>query len=439
MTKRVETLPDLAHPSPELSTAVGQWTWLRAGIAVAAVGWGANQFAPLLLVYRSQLGLSASTVEATFGLYALGLIPGLLMCGPLSDRFGRRRVMIPALAASVLASVLLIVGGSAIGWLFAGRVVAGVASGAAFSSGAAWIKELSAAAGPGDRDSGPRRVTVTMTAGFGAGPLVAGLLAQWAPAPTVVPYLPHLTLLVVAIVLVLRTPETRERGQQGGVVAQVRLPELRDRRFRTVILPLAPWVFGSASIALAYLPALVEDRLGTGALAFTAVVTMLTALAGILVQPLARRMDTPGTSRLIFVSLAIVVAGLLVSAAAAATGQPAVVVVATLVLGAGYGACQVCGLLEIQRLARPSSLAGLTAIYQAVSYLGFALPFLLAAAAPAIPAARLLLVVAALAVITLGWTVRRAAATPKSAVAALAAGDEPELHPSADSTREGNA
>jgi MFS family permease len=409
VTKRVETLPALGRPGSELSTAVGQWTWLRVGIAVAAVGWGANQFAPLLLVYRSQLGLSASTVEATFGLYALGLIPGLLVCGPLSDRFGRRRVMFPALAASVLASVLLIVGGSAIGWLFAGRVVAGVASGAAFSSGAAWIKELSAVAGPGDSDSGPRRVTVTMTAGFGAGPLVTGLLAQWVPGPTVVPYLPHLTLLVVAIVLVLRTPETRKPGQQGGVVAQVRLPELRDRRFRIVILPLAPWVFGSASIALAYLPAVVEDRLGTAALAFTAVVTMLTALAGILVQPLARRMDKPGTSRLICLSLVIVVAGLLVSAAAAATGQPAVVVVATLVLGAGYGACQVCGLSEIQRIARPSSLAGLTAIYQAVSYLGFALPFLLAAAAPAVPAGSLLLIVAAVAVITLGWTVRAAA------------------------------
>jgi MFS family permease len=55
-----------------------------------------------------------------------------------------------------------------IGWLFAGRLVAGAASGAAFSSGAAWIKELS---GTG---SGARRVTVAMTAGFGLGPLLAG-------------------------------------------------------------------------------------------------------------------------------------------------------------------------------------------------------------------------------------------------------------------------
>ncbi|HEX3733387.1 MAG TPA: MFS transporter [Mycobacteriales bacterium] len=382
-----------------------RWAWLRAGIAVAAVGWGANQFAPLLLVYRSQLGLSAATAEATFGMYALGLIPALLVCGPLSDRFGRRRVIVPALLASAAASGLLIAGGSAVGLLFAGRLLAGAASGAAFSSGAAWIKELSPSGGTGS-SAGPRRVTVTMTAGFGGGPLVAGLLAQWAPTPTVVPYLPHLALLVVALILVLRTPETRTAVPRAGQGWQVGLAELRGPRFRSVVLPLAPWVFGSASIALAYLPSLVQHRLGHVALAFTAVITMLTALAGILIQPLVRRMDVAGSARLIGVALSLVFAGLLVAATAAATEQPSLVVVAILVLGAGYGACQVCGLQEIQRLARPETLGGLTAVYQAVSYLGFALPFLLALAVHIASAGVLLLGVAALALITLAWTVR---------------------------------
>ena len=66
--------------------------WLGAGLAVCMAGWGANQFTPMLLLYRSQLGLSAATVEAMFGLYAIGLMPGLLVGGSLSDRIGRRRV-----------------------------------------------------------------------------------------------------------------------------------------------------------------------------------------------------------------------------------------------------------------------------------------------------------------------------------------------------------
>jgi MFS family permease len=89
----------------------GGQAWWRAGLAVAAVGWGAQQFAPLLLMYQSVLHLSATTVQATFGLYVFGLIPGLLLGGPVSDRYGRRRVMVPTLAASLAATLLLMLGG----------------------------------------------------------------------------------------------------------------------------------------------------------------------------------------------------------------------------------------------------------------------------------------------------------------------------------------
>ncbi|MBO0689569.1 MAG: MFS transporter, partial [Candidatus Dormibacteraeota bacterium] len=156
--------------------------WYGAGLAVAAVGWGAQQFAPLLLLYQADLHLATSTIQGTFAMYVVGLIPGLLLGGPTSDRYGRRRVIGPTLAVSVAATVLLLLGGSGVGWLLAGRLLAGVASGAAFSSGAAWIKELSENH-RGGVNPGPRRATVAMTLGFGLGPLVAGVLAQWAPAP----------------------------------------------------------------------------------------------------------------------------------------------------------------------------------------------------------------------------------------------------------------
>jgi MFS family permease len=381
----------------------GARQWWRAGLAVAAVGWGAQQFAPLLLLYQARLHLSATVTQATFGLYIFGLIPGLLLGGPFSDRYGRRRVMAPTLVVSAVATVLLMFGGTGVGWLFAGRLLAGMASGAAFSSGAAWIKELSAAGSPDGASHGPRRITIAMSAGFGLGPLVAGVLAQWAPAPTVLPYLPHLGLAAVAFPAALRAPETRVPVGEG-LLRRLRIPDARDRRFRRVVMPLAPWVFGSVAVAMAYLPWVVKDRLAGYAVAFSAAVTLLTAFAGILVQPLARRVDVPGRPRLLATSMAIVVAGTLIAALAAAVVQPVFVVMAALVLGAGYGCCQVCGLIEVQRLARPDRLAGLTAAYQAVSYLGLVVSLPLAAATRAVPAGVLLLAVAALAALTLAWT-----------------------------------
>ena len=150
--------------------------WLRVAIAVAVIGWGANQFTPLLLLYRPLMGLTAAMVEAMFGMYAIGLIPGLLVAGRVSDRIGRRPVVECAVLLSIVAGVVLILGPHGVAWLFAGRVIMGVASGCGFSAGTAWIKELSSppysTAPPG---AGARRAGVAMTLGFGLGPLVAGV------------------------------------------------------------------------------------------------------------------------------------------------------------------------------------------------------------------------------------------------------------------------
>ncbi|GAA1974225.1 MFS transporter [Amycolatopsis minnesotensis] len=391
-----------------MPVGIGSRAWLAIGLGVAAVGWGANQFAPLLLMYRTELGIPNATVEATYGLYAAGLIPGLLLGGPVSDRYGRRRVLVPALIISAIASVVLMFGGSVLALLFVGRLVAGVASGAAFSSGTAWIKELTAAGSGHDQHTGARRATIAMTAGFAAGPLVAGLLAQWGPAPAFSSYAPHVALTLLAVPFVLRTPETREGNRSAALWSPLRLPEESSRRFRTVVAPLAPWVFGVSSIALAYLPGLVKDQLGENALVFSAVITTLTMVAGILVQPLARRVSHQDKPYLIATALGIVMAGLVIGAIAAGIGQWWLIAVSAVVLGAGYGCCLVCGLMEVQRMASPENLGRLTAIFQAIAYLGFGVPYLLAIVEHVLPVPVLLLLAAALAVLTLAWTAYRA-------------------------------
>ncbi|SCD45269.1 hypothetical protein GA0115237_10224 [Streptomyces sp. ScaeMP-6W] len=67
--------------------------WLPAGAALAAAGWGANQFTPLAAVHRTQEQWHPVLVAVLFTAYLPGLLPGLLLGGPAADRFGRRRVV----------------------------------------------------------------------------------------------------------------------------------------------------------------------------------------------------------------------------------------------------------------------------------------------------------------------------------------------------------
>ncbi len=415
-------------PDQRVSWPAWAGRWLGAGFAIATVGWGANQFTPLLLLYRPLLGLSPATVEATFGMYAIGLIPGLLVAGRVSDRIGRRPVVTFSVALSAVAAVVLMLAPHGASCLFAGRLIMGVASGCAFSAGSAWIKELSApphehaAAG-----SGARRAGAAMTVGFGAGPLVAGAAAQWAPLPTTLPYLPQLVLAALAIPLLARTPETITRriglagaGDRAGSADRAGSDDrpsggrrlgvhgIGEPRFVRVVLPLAPWVFGSAAIAMVFVPGLVISRMHGAAIFFGALAALCTAAAGVLVQPLARRLDRPDQPRLLVIGMSLVTAGLLAEAGVAAVRQPVLVLAAAAVLGCGYGFCLVFGLAEVQRLARPAELAGMTAVFQAVTYVGFGAPYLLSVLHAYASASALLLAMAALGAVTLVFTATQA-------------------------------
>ena len=178
-----------------------------------------------------------------------------------------------------------------------------------------------------------------------------------------------------------------------------------------MVAPLAPWVFIAVAVAVGYLPSLVTHQVAGYKLMYSAIVVVANAGAGIFVQPFARRVDRPGTSRLLATAMALVVVGMGVAAIAAAVTQPTLVVLASLTLGAGYGCCQVYGLLEVQRLARPDHLAGLTASYQALTYIGFMASYPLAAIGEVVAPSTALIGVAVLAAATLAWTTRAAAMT----------------------------
>src|SRR5690348_8321745 len=196
-----------------------------AGVLLGA-GWGSNQFTPVLLVYRDRLGLGTPTLEALFGAYALGLIPGLLLAAAWSDTHGRRRVAVASVVLSLLATVCLILGERAVPLLLLGRLLAGLGSGAAFGAGTAWLRELSVSPfGDATPAAAGRRAAAAMTVGFALGPLVAGVLAQWGPAPAVVPYLPHLALMLAVLVGVRTAPETWRPTPTSGE----RRPRLADQ------------------------------------------------------------------------------------------------------------------------------------------------------------------------------------------------------------------
>ncbi|MCW2622472.1 MAG: transporter permease [Frankiales bacterium] len=343
--------------------------------------WGGNQFTPLLLFYREVSGYTQLTVDALLGAYVAGLAPALLVAGALSDRHGRRRIMTVGVLLSLLGGIVLAFGGLGVAPLYAGRVLTGAAVGVAMSVGSSWVKELSQApyAPLADAGRGARVAALAMTLGFASGAGVAGMLATWGPAPTAVPYLVHVALAAPALVWAARAPETRTHDTGGSLLSRLRVPAVAHRRFLTVVLPMAPWVFSAAAVAYALMPQLIAQETGRGGVLFPTLITVVSLSLGALIQPVARRLDDVSTARGVLASMVLMTAGLaLASATARQPSRPLGLLVAV-VLGLAYGIGIVSGLLEVQRLAAPDELAGLTGVYYALTYLGFLLPAVLSA------------------------------------------------------------
>jgi MFS family permease len=401
------TDPRTAVP-PTTASRTGSWRIVAAAMLVC--GWGGNQFTPLLLMYRRLGGYSELSVDAFLGAYVVGLVPGLLLAGPASDRRGRRPVLVAGTLASALASLVLCFGELGAWPLYAGRLITGVAVGIAMAVGSSWVKELSSGT---NASLAARRASLCQTAGFALGAGVAGALAQWAPWPMVTPYVVHLLLTIAVPLLLLRVPETRRpdkaegpfRGLLGTLVDDLRVPAPARRRFRLVVLPMAPWVFGAAGLAYAVMPQLVGDRVGHWGLAYATALTVLTLGTGVVVQPVAKRLNGDGGGRAPVTAMTVMLGGAALCAANALVLSPWFAAGAAVVLGAGYGIAVVSGLLEIQRMAGPDDLAGLTGLYYTFAYAGFLLPTVLATLSAWVPYPVMLAAVAVVALVCLGLVV----------------------------------
>ncbi|GAA2127748.1 MFS transporter [Actinomadura napierensis] len=204
---------------------------VRAGIgpvcmayAFWAVMLGTTLATPLYPIYQQRFGFGSLVTTVVFAVYAAGVIFALLF-GRSSDALGRRRVMLAGVAVSMVAAVVYLVAGD-VPVLLAARVLSGLSAGVVTATGTVTLVEL---VRPERRGGAALLAAAVNMFGLGCGPLLAGLLAEYAPHPLAVPFVVDLVLLALAFVAVLAAPETVRdrrtvwpRAQRPAVPAEVR-------------------------------------------------------------------------------------------------------------------------------------------------------------------------------------------------------------------------
>ena len=378
----------------------------RGFISVLAVllstGWAANHFASLIPVLRVDEGLSHTVLDGVFGIYALGLLPGLLTGGAVSDRVGRAVVVLPGALIASLGTLILLLWHDAPG-LMVGRLVVGIGAGLAIGAGTAWAADLRG-------KSGTVMAGVVLTSGFALGPLFSGLLAQFAAFPLATPFVVSAVLSVGSVAAAAvwsRTPAPTKAATLTPV------PDGAERSVANALLwalPLAPWVFASATVSFVTMTARLGDRYSGPLLPGFA--AALTLGAGILVQTAARHRNWGPQAGTVGAALAAL--GYCLVAVGGAHPALGLFIVCALVLGTAYGLCLREGLLDLESLAPPASRGALTGIFYVGTYLGFGLPVLLVVIEPTMGPSLPLVILAAVAAVVAVVRFRRLRSTQAS-------------------------
>ncbi|MGW6403994.1 MFS transporter [Streptomyces sp. NPDC055134] len=339
-----------------------------AGAVFAVCMAGTTLPTPLYGLYQDKFGFSELTVTVVYAVYAFGVIGVLLLAGNASDAVGRRPVLLWGLGFAA-ASAVCFLGANGLGWLYVGRLLSGFAAGLFTGAATVYVIELAPQGG------GPRATFVATAAnmgGLGCGPLLAGLLAQYAYWPLYLPFAVHLALVAGSAAVLLWLPETVVERRPLST-ARPQRPSL-PARVRPVFGPaaIASFVgFALFGVFTSVSPAFLSESLDVDNHAVSGLVVALAFFASTAGQLAVTRV---GMARSLPLGCAGLLAGLALLAGALRWDLLFLVVLSALVGGTGQGLAFRGALAAVAEASPPDHRASVISTLFVVAYTGISVP-----------------------------------------------------------------
>ena len=342
---------------------------------------------PLYPIYQSTWNLRPSDITQVFVLYMFGVLASLLFLGRLTQRFG----FLPILRAGLIVMTSGVVL-SAAAWnvpsFMVARLLIGLASGMITTSASVGMVQAS----PG-RD--PRRIaaltTVAMTLGFGIGPLIGGLIAQWVPVPLVTAYIPTAIMGSIAIYALHRI------SVEPTVAVSQPLDEHDPKATPENTRPFAKWMptltfpppqgrrqfwlasmgafsaFGMFSLYSSLAPSFMKEIVPWSGPAVSGLSIAMILFLSSAFQFMVRNQRTK--SVVIVADFALVACNLLLMLTII-TGASWLFIAAVFVTAFGHGLANVGGMGVVAKLTKPAERAGLLSSYLIIGYMGTIVPIM---------------------------------------------------------------
>jgi MFS family permease len=357
------TSPAAAQP------AHGGWrrwgAFTAAGFAVFALLLGSNLPNSLFPLYAEVYGLSPVGVTLLFATYTLLVIPAVLVFGPLSDAKGRREVLIAAIVVAAVAAGLFAAAGGVV-LLFIAQAVQAMAMGALQGTAAPTLVEH-------DPSEQPRRAAMAASAltitGAAAGPLLGGLLAQYAALPLRLCFLVEVAVLAAALIAVTDAITARDDRRRWRPRRPTVPPEIRRSFVIAGISAFVAWAV--TGLFLSLIPSFVIEVLDDRSIAVAGAVMALMLGTSAVAQLAGQRVQSVRAQT---VGLMVMVCGVVALIFAVVDKSLGILLGASVLAGVGQGLAFMGSLGDVSEIAPEHRKGDIVASYYVVIYLATAVP-----------------------------------------------------------------
>ncbi len=333
--------------------------------AFAAIMVGTTLPTPLYAVYSDQMHFAVLTTTVIYATYAGGVLFALLVFGRWSDAIGRRPVLLAGVGCALISAAVFLVADS-VPELLVGRVLSGLSAGIFTGTATAAVIE---AAPPSWKTRAAAVATVANIGGLGTGPVLAGVLAQYAPNPLKLTYIVHIALMVLAAVAILLVPETSSRTGKLGLQRLSVPPEVRSVFITAALAAFAG--FAVTGLFTSVAPSLLTNIIGIGNHALAGVMAGSIFGASAVAQIAGTRISP---QRAVALGCAILTVGMGILVVALHYSSLAGLIIAAVVAGIGQGISFSRGLAAVAERTPAERRAEVSSTYFVVAYIAISIP-----------------------------------------------------------------
>ncbi len=333
----------------------------QLAFALCVITTGVNLQAPLYAAYAKQDGYGLMATTIAFSCYVAGVMPILLALGGLSDRIGRKKVLLISLALSAAGTWLLLSHPHIVS-LGLARFILGVGTALMSATATAYMIELVDAK---ETNTAANWVTASTSIGFGLGAALTSVFLMFKETLAPPSFFLHLAAAALATVLLMGLPETSPKATTA------RAPMLRLPYFTRE----GAWYGGgillcwaATGLVISVLPSVLAKH---GLAKYSGLSAMLAISCGLLFQPWARKLE-PRRSTKLGIAILLPAYGLL--AWGAWSGS-----LAGVLAGSFFASSACYGFVYLGGLAGATKAAGsektrASAAFFLMAYIGFSIP-----------------------------------------------------------------